>query len=80
MAESMIERVARAISRSQVETERMWQSFLPEASAAIEAMREPTDGMKKAWLLDADDWVSEKIEDPYHPYKVMLDAALKEQP
>lgn len=45
---SMVERVARAISRSQVETERMWQSFLPEARAAIEAMRDPTEEMRMA--------------------------------
>lgn len=73
MAESMIERVAKAISRSQVETERMWQSFLPEASAAIEAMREPTEKMQQ---VVAAQWGRRT----WAQYEEVIDAALKEQP
>ena len=45
---TMIERVARAICLSQTQSERVWQSFFPEARAAIEAMREPTEAMRAA--------------------------------
>lgn len=73
MAESMIERVARAISRSQVETERMWQSFLPEASAAIEAMREPTEEM--VWSHEVPHYGPDEAREAW---RAMIDAALKE--
>ncbi|GHC61526.1 hypothetical protein [Limoniibacter endophyticus] len=45
---TMIERVARAISKSEINDERGWEAFLPEARAAIEAMREPTSETKAA--------------------------------
>ncbi|MGR9413186.1 hypothetical protein [Rhizobium leguminosarum] len=49
------------------------------ARAAIEAMRTPTTSMEDAVAKDVDDWISEKIEDMMHLYKVAIDAALKEQ-
>lgn len=48
------------------------------ARAAIEAMRIPTTSMEDAVAKDVDDWISEKIEDMMHLYKVAIDAALKE--
>ncbi len=48
------------------------------ARETISAMLEPTDAMVAAFDKDVDDWFSEKIADPMHLYKVMIDAALKE--
>lgn len=50
------------------------------AIAAVHAaLQEPSEGMREAWRLDIDAWISEKIEDPFHPWRVMLDASpLKE--
>ncbi|WP_313666276.1 hypothetical protein [Shinella sp.] len=87
MAESMIERVARAISRSQVETERMWQSFLPEASAAIEAMRIPASAMTAAGIKRQVAWdygEGRGVDEYPHTseqavYTAMIDAALAEE-
>ena len=46
----------------------------------LAALQEPTEGMKEAWLLDMDRWISEEIEDEFHPWRVMLAAsALGEQ-
>lgn len=42
------------------------------------AMREPTEAMVSVFERDLDDWFSEKIEDPMHLYKVMIDAVLEE--
>ena len=44
---TMIERVARAISRAEA-SDIMWEAFVPEARAAIAAMREPTEEMWRA--------------------------------
>lgn len=48
----MIERVARAIGRGafadQEQEDDEWPNWVPEARAAIEAMREPTDKMLEA--------------------------------
>ena len=82
MVESMIERVARAICKSQTQTDRTWEAFLPEATAAIEAMREPTDAMVMAaeWAEpeyredDMDVGATYKAE-----WRAAIDAALNEQ-
>lgn len=70
----MIERVAKALSQ-QLDKDGY---YVDAARAAIEAMREPTEAMVEAFDTDVDAWISEKIEDPMHLYKVMIDAALKE--
>ena len=44
----MVERVARAICLANTQGDEMWQAFVPEARAALEAMREPTEGMVRA--------------------------------
>lgn len=45
----MVERVARAICQPPVgDYSGDWRDFIPEARAAIEAMREPTEGMLEA--------------------------------
>jgi len=52
---------------------------LASAKAAISniyaALQEPTEAMKEAWDLDTGRWISEEIEDPYHPWRVMLAAS-----
>ncbi|MBA8799158.1 hypothetical protein FHW77_002877 [Agrobacterium sp. RC10-4-1] len=87
MAETMIERVARAIcvasgldpdrpfssSNYSKETEPQefaWHEYLPEARAAINAMREPTRAMHEAGL--------ETTGMPGNTFRDMIDAALKE--
>lgn len=49
-------------------------------STILAALLEPTEEMKEAWMLDMDRWISEEIEDEFHPWRVMLAAsALGEQ-
>ena len=55
MGEDMVERVARALCRVDSHPENatmdgkpLWMDYIPEARAAIEAMREPTGAMAKA--------------------------------
>lgn len=73
----MVERVARAICKAQNQTDRKWQEFLPEATSAIEAMREPTYAMAEAGEdsekvgFAADSAPAELV------WKVMVDAALR---
>ncbi|RAS13533.1 hypothetical protein [Ensifer adhaerens] len=81
---TMVEKVARAIWEQtpvwhKGNGENAWKLFIDHARAAIEAMEEPTNAMKWAWDDDSDAWISEKIKDPYHPYVVMIKAALKEE-
>lgn len=82
MSESMIERVAQAIAKAQTQTESMWQAFLPEASAAIEAMREPTEAMVDAGgdeevFADGAAYMS-LGRVAVEAYQAMIDAALAE--
>ena len=66
---SMVERVARAIAACQQELgEDKWSYCLPEARAAIEEMREPTDAML------------ETAEIGDHEWRLAIDTALDEQP
>jgi cytochrome c556 len=46
----MVERVARAITKAYgwSNDDESWEAFTDEARAAIAAMREPTEGMRKA--------------------------------
>jgi len=63
---TMIERVARAISRAEA-SDIMWEAFVPEARAAIAAMREPTEEMCGAGFHDANYMAI---------WQAMIDAAL----
>lgn len=67
MAESMIDRVARALADNH-EAPLQYQ-----ARAAIEAMREPTEEM-----LDAGHIHAGTVDDAYVCFTTMIDAALKE--
>lgn len=77
---TMIERVARAIMRDDFEGDELWESsdkclrgsYLRNARAAIEAMRDPTDGM-----VDAGNSLGHE-EAPATYYEAMIDAALAE--
>lgn len=55
-----------------------WAEARFEAYAALRAMREPSEAMKAAFDRDFDAWYSEKIEDPHHLWKSMIEAALSE--
>lgn len=68
MVESMTDRVARAICTSQTQTDKMWQAFLPEATAAIEAMRE-----------ELSRWAHEHYDEGGGVVESAIDAALNEQ-
>lgn len=78
---SMVERVARAIMRDDFEGDDMWNSsgrllrdsYLKNARAAIEAMREPTEGMAGAGNSLGHE------EAPSTYYEAMIDAALAEE-
>lgn len=66
---NMIERVATAISGAPFPS----KSSLRKARAAIEAMRDPTEGMKAAWL-GPEPW----DQDALKVWQAMIDAALSE--
>jgi len=81
---SMVERVARAICAAlEVDPgpnlltgKPRWHGYIPAARAAISAMREPTEGMRKAAGDDAGYYAdSGEIE---VVYRKMIDAALTE--
>jgi len=68
---TMLQRVAMAIAETQVGHWEYWYDFKPEARAALEAMREPTQEMLRDYYPDAHETVVSE-------WKVMIDAALKE--
>jgi hypothetical protein len=76
----LIEKVARAIMHDEntyrVGGEEYCETVARIAIATIlAALQEPTEAMKEAWDLDMRRWISEEIEDPYHPWRVMLAAS-----
>lgn len=84
---SMIERVARAICRAGIsgpkdhldeQENRNWRKFVPEARAAIKAMRDPTEAMLEAVDCGGDkkEWLSGKAAIAI--FQRMIDGALKE--
>ena len=90
MTDSMIERVARAICRANCtpdmsaedidcQEENAWDMWVPEARAAIEAMREPTEEMLYCGDAQISDW-DRTHEDVRAAWHAMIDAALKEKP
>jgi len=81
MAETMIERVARALCESQETTEENWQSWVHAARAVIREMREPTNTMTDAGF-DAESTANPHKTQPHHVvpavWSAMIDAALKD--
>jgi len=76
MAESeMIERVARAICRAEYGPgDAGWANQIPAARAAIEAMREPTEGMlDKGAVAEGDGNLAQQA---LNIWAAMIDAAL----
>lgn len=77
----MAEKVARAIClAAQLDPDRKgnatrwrWQEFLPEARAAVEAMQEPTEKMRRAMEEDID-WDGDAVR----AYQAGIGAALDE--
>jgi hypothetical protein len=78
MTDTMRERVARAIAESHYPdkcVESMWQHMMPDAIAAIEAMREPTEAMVNAGYdvgYSPDPLPCDAV------WKAMIDAAISE--
>lgn len=72
-AETMIERVARAIAALHGSDD--WRAFLGDARAAAAAMREPTAAMLDAAVPEMPDW-------GYLPedWQAMIDYVLRERP
>ncbi|WP_114214182.1 hypothetical protein [Ochrobactrum sp. 3-3] len=82
--EALVEKVARDLATLNEGTEDTWENYHADAQKACStiraALKEPNEAMKEAWDLDTGRWISEEIEDPYHPWRVMLAAsALGEQ-
>lgn len=71
----MIERVARALAK--LADNDNWNEFVPDARAAIEAMREPTDAMMAAVDCAGEkaDWLSGRAWTA--AWQAMIDEALK---
>jgi hypothetical protein len=65
----MIERVAKAMAKADADNA-FWKMYVREARAAIEAMRDPTDGMKKLMAASDVNWLPDFWES-------MIDEALK---
>lgn len=78
MPETMVEKVARAISAIGSGSDSNWSDYTEEARAALQALREPTEAMAdafdnmKAW--DDDDRLPEARE----AMEAFIDAALSE--
>jgi hypothetical protein len=68
-----VEEIARAICKSQTQSEQVWQSFVPEALAALKAMREPSDAM-----LDAGVCARDNGYNVTEVHEAMIDAAIAE--
>ncbi|MDO7841057.1 hypothetical protein [Sphingomonas immobilis] len=90
MPKTMIERVAREICKlewrdpdevcigeghASGQTWLGWQVYVAESRAIIEAMREPTEGMRSAWLGSGRESVTAARD-----WNAMIDAALAEKP
>lgn len=69
---NMREKIARAIQKANetdMEIPLVWEVYLPDADAALEAMREPTDEMIEAG------YGKHNIGGPRDRYNAMIDAA-----
>ncbi|RVT93074.1 hypothetical protein [Sphingomonas crocodyli] len=91
MAETMVERVARALAQANPEPrdpdapqpngEPTWKLFAPMAQRAMEAMREPTDGMKEAGAevtryIGTNEAIDAYEGDAANVWRLMVDAAI----
>lgn len=78
-SKELIEKVARDLALLNDDTEETWENYHADAQKAsstmLAALQEPTGEMKKVWDDDMSDWIDERIEDPYHPWKIMLNAS-----
>jgi hypothetical protein len=76
-----VERVARAISRRFIETNKAaghptnltWRDYVPDAIAAIEAMREPSVSQLAA---GQEAWLKDDLRRSSTLYRAMIEAAL----
>ncbi|OHD05727.1 MAG: hypothetical protein A2095_04190 [Sphingomonadales bacterium GWF1_63_6] len=77
----MIERVARALARrnypgaSDADIDEMWEGWADDATAAIQAMREPTKQMMDTAQLDPQDDPMVSRGMAYSAWVSMIDAA-----
>lgn len=58
----------------------LWQDYLPEVRAVLEAIREPSEGMETAGVMEGD-WNRDNLdlgEEAKKVWSAMIDAALKE--
>jgi len=67
---TMREKMARALCRLESDGETYWESYLPNADAALAAAFEPTDAMKAAGLECFNDG-----REPDEIYRTMIFAA-----
>lgn len=79
MSNEMIDRVAKAIAKSMSANPVRWDDYIPEAKAAIVAMRDPTEEMVKAIDDTLDKGDAGKTKDTtVELWQASIDAALKE--
>ena len=78
MAESMVEKVAKALARhDNPKHENWWPSYENRARAAIEAMREPTANMILKGLVRSErDDIELTLEEVEDIWRAMIDDAL----
>lgn len=76
---TMIERVAWALRKSEFPCDRGWSVYTHQARTAIEAMREPTDGMIEA-VYRSYFWMDDAASDIRDAWSYAIDAALGEKP
>lgn len=76
----MIEKVARAICATiepdfsdVAHIDATWDEYIPEARAAIEAMREPTEDMIQAYCAI---WEDALPDDAWRAFTAMIDTAM----
>lgn len=80
----IVERVARAISRRFIESNKAaghptnltWRDYVPDAIAAIEAMRVPTLPMLEAFNDAVSVWLDDEDSMDADVWRAMIDAAL----
>jgi len=79
---SPLEKMARAIATVGDGNDEGWRNYLPEARAALLAIREPDEGMQNAGVEAASNifggWADEGQVIAYH--HAMIDAILNQEP
>jgi hypothetical protein len=86
MTSTMLERVARALCRldghpenATMDGKPLWQDYLPEARAAIEAMREPDEVMVEAMQAARNQQAMTVRDLVVMPWQAGIDAAVGEK-